>query len=215
MTTDTTLMAGLRESFGETPSQTVGPYFAYCLTAQQYHYDFAQVFDHTVALPHAAGEHIRLEGRVLDGDGQPIPDALVEIQQADAAGRYRAPATTPGTTPGADFRATGFRGFGRSGSGTEADARYHFDTVKPGAPSAGEAPHLHMVVMMRGMLLHAFTRVYFEDEAEANAHDAVLQSVPAERRATLLARRVEEGGRVVYRFDIHMQGEQETVFFDV
>lgn len=209
--TDTTLMSGLRESFGETPSQTVGPYFAYCLTAQQYRYDFAQVFDHTVALPHAAGEHIRLEGRVLDGDGQPIPDALVEIQQADAAGRYR-PHTA---TPGADFQATGFRGFGRSGAGTEADPRYHFDTVKPGAPSAGEAPHLHLVVMMRGMLLHAFTRVYFADEADANARDAALQSVPAERRDTLLARREQHGGRLVYRFDIHMQGPRETVFFDV
>ena len=88
-------------------------------------------------------------------------------------------------------------------------------TIKPGANAAGEAPHIQVIVAMRGMLLHAFTRIYFADEAEANARDAALQSVPAERRDTLLARRNEEGGRVVYRFDIHMQGPRETVFFDV
>ncbi|MES2188004.1 MAG: protocatechuate 3,4-dioxygenase subunit alpha [Pseudomonadota bacterium] len=209
--TTTPLMAGLRESFGQTPSQTVGPYFAYCVTARQYGYDFSQVFDHTVALPHAAGEHIRLEGVVYDGDGQPIPDALIEILQADAAGHYAPPSDQPRDA----LSASGFRGFGRTGTGTDPQARFFFDSVKPGAAAPGEAPHIQVIVAMRGMLLHAFTRIYFADEAEANAQDAALQSVPAERRGTLLARRSEQGGRVVYRFDIHMQGPQETVFFDV
>jgi protocatechuate 3,4-dioxygenase alpha subunit len=87
--------------------------------------------------------------------------------------------------------------------------------VKPGAETPGEAPHINVIVLMRGLLLHAFTRVYFSDEAEANAKDAVLASVPAERRHTLVAERVERGGAVSYRIDIRMQGADETVFFDV
>jgi protocatechuate 3,4-dioxygenase alpha subunit len=90
-----------------------------------------------------------------------------------------------------------------------------FHTVKPGAQAPGEAPHINVIVLMRGLLLHAFTRVYFSDEAEANAKDAVLQSVPAERRHTLIAERVEQGGAVSYRIDIRMQGADETAFFDV
>jgi len=90
-----------------------------------------------------------------------------------------------------------------------------FHTVKPGAEAAGEAPHINVIVLMRGLLLHTFTRIYFSDEAEANAKDAVLDSVPAERRDTLIAKRSESGGAVTYRLDIHMQGPAETVFFDV
>lgn len=209
--TDPTLMSAQQATFGQTPSQTVGPYFAYGLTAEQYRYGFDQVFDATVAYDHAPGEHIRLEGRVFDGDGVPIGDAMLEIQQADAHGRHAAPAEAPR----AAARISGFRGFGRCGTGTDPDLRWHFDTVKPGAIAPGEAPRIDVILTMRGMLLHAFTRIYFDDEAEANAQDAVLQSVPADRRDTLIARRVDAGGRTVYRFDIHMQGPQETVFFDV
>jgi protocatechuate 3,4-dioxygenase alpha subunit len=201
------LMTAQEADFGQTPSQTVGPYFAYGLTATQYGYDFNQPFDAAVALDNAAGERIRLEGRVLDGDGNPIGDALVEISQADGEGRYPQTPT--------EAREMGFRAFGRAGTGTDPQNRFVFHTVKPGAETPGEAPHINVIVLMRGLLLHAFTRVYFSDEAEANAKDAVLASVPAERRHTLIAERVEQGGAVSYRIDIRMQGADETVFFNV
>jgi protocatechuate 3,4-dioxygenase alpha subunit len=201
------LMTAQEADFGQTPSQTVGPYFAYGLTATQYGYDFDQPFDAVVALDSATGERIRLEGRVLDGDGNAIGDALVEISQPDGEGRY------PQTPE--EARALGFRAFGRTGTGTDAQSRFVFHTVKPGAQAPGEAPHINVIVLMRGLLLHAFTRVYFSDEAEANAKDAVLQSVPAERRHTLIAERVEQGGAASYRIDIRMQGADETAFFDV
>ena len=201
------MMSALETNFGQTPSQTVGPYFAYGLTATQYGYDFDQPFDATVALDAAIGERIRLEGRVFDGDGNAIFDAMIEISQPDGEGRY------PQSVE--DAQARGFRAFGRCGTGTDAQNRFVFHTVKPGAESPGKAPHVNVIVTMRGLLLHAFTRVYFDDEATANAEDAVLASVPAERRATLVAKRVEEGGAVRYRLDIRMQGADETVFFDV
>ena len=201
------LMTAQEADYGQTPSQTVGPYFAYGLTATQYGYDFDQTFDAVLALDAAAGQRIRLEGRVIDGDGNPINDALVEISQPDGEGRY------PQTPE--EARAMGFRAFGRVGTGTAEGNRFVFHTVKPGAQAPGEAPHINVIVLMRGLLLHAFTRVYFSDEAEANAKDAVLQSVPAERRHTLIAERVEQGGAVTYRFDIRMQGTDETAFFDV
>ncbi|EJL73051.1 protocatechuate 3,4-dioxygenase, alpha subunit [Variovorax sp. CF313] len=201
------LMTAQEADYGQTPSQTVGPYFAYGLTATQYGYDFDQPFDAVLALDAAAGQRIRLEGRVIDGDGNPINDALVEISQPDGEGRY------PQTPE--EARAMGFRAFGRVGTGTAEGNRFVFHTVKPGAQAPGEAPHINVIVLMRGLLLHAFTRVYFSDEAEANAKDAVLQSVPAERRHTLIAERVEQGGAVTYRFDIRMQGTDETAFFDV
>jgi len=201
------MMSALETNFGQTPSQTVGPYFAYGLAATQYGYDFDQPFDAVLALDQARGERIRIEGRVIDGDGKPIDDALVEISQPDGTGAY------PQSVE--DAQAIGFRAFGRAGTGTDAQNRFVFHTVKPGAQAPGEAPHINVIVLMRGLLLHAFTRVYFSDEAEANAKDAVLQSVPAERRHTLIAERVEQGGAVTYRFDIRMQGTDETAFFDV
>src|SRR5687768_12474666 len=155
------MMSGLQADFGPTPSQTVGPFFAYGLTARQYGYDFGQPFDDVVALPQTQGQHIVLEGRVLDGDGQPIHDAMVEICQANAHGRY--PANID------EVKASGFRGFGRVGTGTDPDKRFIFHTVKPGAEAPGQAPHINVIVTMRGLLLHAFTRVYFSDEAAANA----------------------------------------------
>ena len=201
------LMTAQEADFGQTPSQTVGPYFAYGLTATQYGYDFDQPFDAVLALDNASGERIRLEGRVIDGDGNPINDALVEISQPDGEGRYP-------QTPD-EARALGFRAFGRVGTGTTEGNRFVFHTVKPGAQAPGEAPHINVIVLMRGLLLHAFTRVYFGDEASANAKDEVLQSVPADRRHTLVAERVVQGGAVSYRFDIRMQGTDETAFFDV
>ncbi|MGD9944911.1 MAG: protocatechuate 3,4-dioxygenase subunit alpha, partial [Burkholderiaceae bacterium] len=110
---------------------------------------------------------------------------------------------------------SGFRGFGRFGTGTLPGNRYEFQTIKPGSIGPDQAPYINVIVTMRGMLLHAFTRIYFDDEQAANAADPVLSAVPAERRPTLLARRQATPGGAVYTFDIHMQGPQETVFFDV
>ncbi|WP_417813192.1 protocatechuate 3,4-dioxygenase subunit alpha [Thalassospira alkalitolerans] len=194
-------------SYGETPSQTVGPYFAYGLTAQQYGYDFTDVVDPVVAGPDADGEHIRITGQVFDGNNDPVNDAMIEIWQADANGTY---AENP-----VDVASTGFRGLGRCGTGTDAKNRFYFDTVKPGVVADGAAPFVNVIVFMRGMLVHAFTRFYFADEAELNARDDILQSVPADRRDTLIAKRVETRTGVEYRIDIHMQGDAETVFFDV
>ena len=194
-------------AYGETPSQTVGPYFAYGLTAGQYAYDFTDVADPTVAGPDAAGEHIRITGTVFDGEGNPVNDAMIEIWQADANGIYKEDPV--------DVTDTGFRGLGRCGTGTDAQNRFWFDTVKPGVVEDSEAPFVNVIVFMRGMLVHAFTRFYFDDEAERNAKDPVLQSVPADRRDTLIAKRVETPTGIEYRIDIHMQGDAETVFFDV
>ncbi|WP_176039365.1 protocatechuate 3,4-dioxygenase subunit alpha [Burkholderia stabilis] len=192
----------------QTPSQTVGPYFAYGLCPQQYDYDLKSLFTPTIAATHAEGEHVLLVGQVFDGDGKVVNDALLEFTQVDGAGRY--PASRD------DIAKSGFTGFARVGTGTDAQHRFVVETVKPGRIAADEAPHINVTVMMRGILTHAFTRVYFDDEAAANAADPVLNTVPAERRATLVAKRDEQPGRpVVYRFDIRMQGPEETVFFDV
>jgi protocatechuate 3,4-dioxygenase alpha subunit len=194
-------------SKGQTPSQTVGPYFAYGLTPQQYGYPaLASIASSDLRTSDVEGERIRLEGRVLDGAGEPVDDAMIEIWQADPQGRYAHPADGRGNIA--------FRGFGRCGTGTDAERRFVFDTVKPGAVDDQQAPHVNVIVFMRGLLSHLYTRVYFADEA-ANARDPVLLSVPQDRRATLIAPRAEADGVAVYRFDIHMQGDQETVFFDV
>jgi protocatechuate 3,4-dioxygenase alpha subunit len=187
----------------QTPSQTVGPFFAFCLAARQYGYDFSQVASETIRRDGMAGEPVLISGQVLDGEATPIVDALVEAWQADASGAY--------ANADAFADPTAFHGFGRSGTGSNADHRFAFETVKPGGHD-GEAPHLNIVVTMRGLLLHAFTRIYFEDETAANAVDPVLALVPADRRETLLARRTSNGS---YRFDIRMQGVGETVFFDL
>ena len=193
-------------NFGPTPSQTVGPYFAYGLTAQQYGYDFTQVFTSTIAESFAQGQHIRIEGQVFDGDGKAIPDAIVEFTQADSEGKYPADR--------AAAQAQGFYATGRCGTGTDALNRYHFQTILPGAQSQGQAPHIHVCITMRGLLLHAQTRLYFAGHS-ANAQDPVLQALPPERRASLLAQETMPG---VWRFDVHMQShatQGETVFFEV
>jgi protocatechuate 3,4-dioxygenase alpha subunit len=195
-------------SFKQTPSQTVGPYFAYGLAAPQYGYRHTAIASGEVADELVAGERIRIVGRVFDGAGALIPDALIEIWQADSEGRY---------AHAADGRTSNqpFRGFGRFGTGTDRESRFIFTTIKPGRVDAAQAPHVNVTIFMRGMLLHAFTRIYFSDEAEANARDPVLQSVPEERRQTLIAEREETPAGIVYHFDIHMQGDDETVFFDL
>lgn len=192
-----------------TPSQTVGPYFAYGLTPRQ-KYDWKDTFGSDLVTADASGERIRIEGQVLDGDGAPINDCMLEIWQADAQGRYASPAD-PRTRPNAAFH-----GFGRAP--TDGNGRYAFDTIKPG-PVPGlngkmQAPHIVVAVYARGMLRQSYTRIYFADEA-ANGEDAILALVPDERRKTLVAPRAERDGRVIYTFDIRMQGDAETVFFEV
>ena len=193
---------------GITPSATVGPYFAYGLTPTDY--DWSEAFSNNLVTPDASGERIRIEGKVFDGDGLPIPDSMIEIWQADAAGRYAHAADSR------DQPNSSFKGFGRCG--TDAEGRYGFDTVRPGPVPGPEgkaqAPHILVAVFARGMLRHLTTRIYFADEP-ANAADPILALVPADRRATLIAQRNGGDGRPVYVFDIRLQGEQETVFFDV
>jgi protocatechuate 3,4-dioxygenase alpha subunit len=195
-------MAKLRQ----TPSQTVGPYFAYGLAPEQYGYrqNLTSIAGSLMAEGDVDGQRIRVEGRVFDGAGNPISDALIEVWQADGLGRYAHPADPRGTN-------NTFKGFGRCGTGTDPQNRFFFETIKPGQVDRGQAPHLNVIVSMRGMLLHAFTRIYFSDEAATNAIDKVLNAVPADRRDTLIA--IRRDGNV-YRFDIHMQGDHETVFFD-
>ncbi len=187
-----------------TGSQTVGPFFAPGLL-------YEDACRNVLTRPETVGEHIRIEGRVLDGDGVPVPDAMIEIWQANASGRYNHPADQ---SPAA--LDPSFLGFGRSG--TAEDGSYWFETVKPGSvPFDGvrlQAPHICVTVFARGLLNHVVTRLYFEDEA-SNALDPVLHCVPDERRATLLARRESGGGMIVYRFDIVLQGANETAFFNL
>jgi protocatechuate 3,4-dioxygenase, alpha subunit len=198
---------GTMTQLKQTPSQTVGPFFAYGLTPEQYGYDLKSLFTPVLAQPHAAGEHIRITGQVFDGNGQSVLDAIVEISHVDSNGE---PVTTQ-----AEVEAKGFTGFGRCGTGTLPGNHFEFSTVKPGAISDAQAPYINVCVTMRGLLVHTFTRIYFDDEAAANEQDAVLASVPEARRATLVAERSGDGSGVVYRFDIHMQGGAETVFFDL
>jgi protocatechuate 3,4-dioxygenase, alpha subunit len=193
---------------GITPSQTVGPYFAFGLTPTDYDWNLAIGNDLVTA--DASGERIRIVGRVLDGDGAPVVDSMLEIWQADAGGRYAHPA---------DERAppnAAFKGFGRVG--TDREGRFSFETIKPGAvPGPGgkpQAPHIAVVVFSRGMLTHVFTRIYFADEP-ANAADPILAAVPADRRPTLIARREDHGGQPTYLFDVRLQGDGETVFFAI
>ena len=186
---------------GQTPSQTVGPFF---------HFSLSWPDAETLAGPATRGERIEIVGRVLDGDGAPVPDALIEIWQANAEGRYAHPEDTQ-----LKSLDPAFRGFGRCAS--DAEGRFRFATIKPGrVPSRGnalQAPHINVGLFARGLLRRLVTRLYFEDAAE-NAEDAILALVPdPARRATLLAKRLAGDG-AVYRFDIVLQGQDETVFFD-
>ncbi|MGE4219640.1 MAG: protocatechuate 3,4-dioxygenase subunit alpha [Alphaproteobacteria bacterium] len=194
----------------QTPSQTVGPFFAYGLTAPQYGYAFGGIAGSAIAGEATEGRRIRIVGQVFDGTGEAVLDAMIEVWQANAAGRYAHPAD-----PRRDNLDPAFKGFGRFGTGTDPQRRFIFDTVKPGALGDGQAPHISLIVTARGVPNHLYTRLYFPDEAEANSHDPVLSSVPASRRDTLIAAFAAEPGGAVYRFDIHLQGPHETVFFDI
>ena len=182
-----------------TPFQTLGPFFDFGLIIRD---------GDIVAQPGAQGRHIVIEGVVRDGAGDVLPDALVEIWQANAAGKYR----HPGDQQDRPLD-TACDGFGRVA--TNQQGQFSFKTIVPGRvpgpDGKPQAPHLVVGVLARGVLTRLVTRLYFEDEP-SNAEDPILALVPAGRRSTLLAKRVAPDR---YRFDITLQGEGETVFFDV
>jgi protocatechuate 3,4-dioxygenase alpha subunit len=209
--------------FGQTPSQTVGPFFHYGLpwkggadlVGQSDMGARPELFpeEHYVlnlSPPRGAvtGEIITVEGVVYDAAGKPVPDAMIEIWQANAAGRYASPDDDRSNLPLDE----GFIGFGRAA--TDENGLYRFKTVRPGpVPGPGnslQAPHIAVSVFGRGVIKRLATRIYFEDAVE-NASDAILALVPTERRDTLVARKIDDS----WRFDIVLQGERETVFFDV
>lgn len=197
----------------ETASQTGGPYVHIGLAPQQAGFEmFEQGFGSVLVAPGQPG-HIAIEGTVYDGSGTPVRDLLVEAWQADGQGHYAHPA---------DPCPSGFRGWARTGADFDTGL-WRLDTCKPGAVAgpggAMQAPHIALVLFARGLNLGLHTRLYFDDEADANARDPVLNGIEwAVRRRTLVAQRQERDGQVVYRLDIHLQHAdpaQETVFFDI
>ncbi len=185
-----------------TPSQTIGPFFHLCLTVDE--------TAGRLAGPGAEGERVTLICRVLDGDGIPVDDAMIELWQADASGTYNHP-----DDPRYADHDPAFRGFGRLA--TNRDGVCVFETVKPGRVPASngtsEAPHVNVSVFARGLLKRAVTRIYFAGDS-ANQHDPVLAMTPADRRETLMARQ-DSAKPSAWTFDIHLCGERETVFFEI
>jgi protocatechuate 3,4-dioxygenase alpha subunit len=185
----------------QTGSQTVGPFF---------HDGLIFSGENILANEQTAGQRIILEGTVYDGDGAHVPDALVEIWQPDARGFFNHPADPNHTRADPTFR-----GFGRSA--TVNNGKFYFETVKPGAIAGPNgrlaAPYVNVRIFGRGMLIHAVTRLYFAGES-ANQSDPVLSALDPARRQTLVATLHDEGFLPRYRFDIRLQGEGETVFFD-
>lgn len=194
------------EKLRQTPSQTVGPFFAYSLAAEQYGYDYNSLVNHLLIDADTEAERITIAGKIYDGDGKSVPDALIEFWQADEKGQYR-------SLP-VGKKNDGFTGFGRLGTGTDAEHRFVFTTIKPGSPGEGQAPHINVILFMRGSLHQLYTRLYFSDEEEANAKDSLLNAIPKERRKTVIAQRKDFSGVKAYQFDIYLQGDNETVFFD-
>ena len=185
------------EKYPLTPSQTVGPFFTIGLSSTDAAGGLASPVTHEIA---GEGEEIRIRGRVMDGNGDPVPDAMIEIWQADSKG---------------SFTNSEFMGFARSETGAGPDHCFQFKTIKPAAASSLEAPYISVIVYMRGLLTQAYTRLYFSDEAEANSRDIVLSELPDARKDTLLAKSQQAADGLGYEFDICMQGDFETVFFSV
>ena len=187
-------------SLQTTASQTIGPFL---------HIGLNWLITDNLVGPGVSGDRVTIEGRVLDGDGKPVSDAVIEIWQANAHGRYAHPEDTQDKP-----LEPGFKGFGRVP--TDDQGRFRFATIKPGrvpAPGGGlQAPHLNVTIFMRGLLKQLITRIYFPDDP-ANADDRVLQSVPVERRGTLIAKPIV-GRPGALACDLILQGNDETVFFD-
>jgi protocatechuate 3,4-dioxygenase alpha subunit len=179
----------------QTASQTVGPYFRIGLIYGREQNNLVQ--------EQTAGQRIRITGTVFDGEGQPVPDAMIEIWQPDANGIFNHE-----SDPLYEQADPHFHGAGRAENRNEG--AYEFRTIKPGGRD-GNAPYINVYVFARGMLIHAMTRIYFEDEP-TNASDSVLSELDAARQSTLIATR-DDDEPATYHFDIHLQGEKETVFF--
>jgi protocatechuate 3,4-dioxygenase, alpha subunit len=183
-----------------TPSQTIGPFF---------HFALPYPGGERLVAPDDAGA-VRIGGTVYDGAGEPVQDAMVEIWQADRAGRYAHPEDRREELPLEE----GFTGFGRCP--TDAEGRFEFLTVKPGVvpgpDGRPQAPHIDVAIFARGLLKQLVTRIYFPDEKEANAADPVLTSIEDPKlRWTLVARQLDSA----FEFDIHLQGDRETAYFDL
>ena len=210
-----TIMVNQLEYLKETASQTAGPYVHIGLAPKQAGFDiFENNFANVLAGPKTKGERIRIEGRVIDGSGTPLRDVLIEIWQANAAGRYNHPADRQKKPIDRTFR-----GWGRGCSDFNTGV-WTFDTIKPGSVMGRNgrpmAPHVNFWIVARGINIGLSTRMYFSDEQAANEKDPVLNLIEWEvRRKTLIATREERKGQVVYRFDINIQGPDETVFFDI
>ena len=206
-------MARSVKNLRETASQTAGPYVHIGLAPGAAGFDiYDQELGQDIAGPNAEGTRIRVEGVVIDGMGAPIKDVLLEVWQANHAGHFAHP-------EGGGAVEDGFRGWGRVITDFET-GEWVFDTVKPGTTRGRnmgrQAPHLNLWIVARGINIGLNTRMYFEDEPEANAKDPVLNLIEWEhRRATLVAKRNDRDGLPVYRFDIRLQGDAETVFFDI
>ena len=201
----------------ESASQTAGPYVHIGLAPHAAGFDiFEKNFSNVMAGPQTRGERIRIEGRVIDGSGTPVRDVLIEAWQANAAGKYNHPADRQDKPLDESFR-----GWGRACSDFQTGV-WSFETIKPG-PVEGRggramAPHVNLWIVARGINIGLNTRMYFSDEKDANARDPVLNLIEWEvRRQTLIGERdpALRDGVAVYRFDIHLQGAQETVFFDI
>jgi protocatechuate 3,4-dioxygenase alpha subunit len=199
----------------ESASQTAGPYVHIGLAPTAAGFDiFDRDFTNVLYGPKTKGEKIRIEGRVIDGSGTPLRDVLLELWQANAAGRYNHPADRQKKPIDPTFR-----GWGRACSDFETGV-WAFDTIKPG-PVEGRnqrpmAPHVNLWIVARGINIGLNTRMYFSDEEKANAADPVLNLIEWEvRRKTLIGAKEHRAGKSVYRFDIHLQGPDETVFFDI
>ncbi|HKO76266.1 MAG TPA: protocatechuate 3,4-dioxygenase subunit alpha [Flavobacterium sp.] len=172
----------------QTPSQTVGPYFAYGLTPEQYLYDFKSLVGNRIINSDENADLITIRGKIFDGEGNSIPDAMIELWQNDGQQKF----------------------FGRFGTGTDVENHFVFETIKPKSVN-NQAPYVTLIIFMRGQLIHSYTRVYFSDEDELNSGDCTLNGVPFERRNTIIA----EKKAGFYEFNIYMQGQNETVFFTV
>jgi protocatechuate 3,4-dioxygenase alpha subunit len=187
-------------SIPATTSQTVGPYFKI---------GFSPLYRDELAGPEVRGERITIEGRVFDGEGRPVPDAVLELWQADTNGKYASPSALESRPAERTFF-----GFGRIP--TDDEGAFRFSTIRPGSVAGpGEtkqAPHIVVSIFMRGLLTRLVTRIYFFDET-ANEKDAVLQLVEPQRRGSLMAMPVA-GNAGLWEWNVNLQGERETVFFD-
>ena len=182
----------------QTSSQTVGPFFAYGLTSEQYGYDFPSLLTGNMRKEKINGTPISIKGKVFDGKGEAIHDAMIEIWHVDPNGKYKL------------SNQEDFLGFGRQGTGSSEDQSYNFETYKPGKISKYESPHVNFILFARGMLNHLFTRMYFPDED--NSNDDILNQLSVSDQKKIICRKIED---FKYNFDIFLQGKNETVFLNL